>query len=197
MCGEHLRADFGELDVEGSSPRVRGTLLGTAPYAGRPGIIPACAGNTRLIDGGGDEGGDHPRVCGEHGTADITGAGISGSSPRVRGTRIQRADHSRDAGIIPACAGNTHEVLSNSRKTRDHPRVCGEHLVFGCVAVMRRGSSPRVRGTRDHVGNFGAGLGIIPACAGNTSILEHAAGSRRDHPRVCGEHCVGRCPRSS
>ena len=52
------------------------------------------------------------------------------------------------------------------------------------------GSSPRVRGTLDAVGSELCGRGIIPACAGNTmSFGTHGAGSR-DHPRVCGEHCL-------
>ena len=33
--------------VEGSSPRVRGTLGVVLPGVGRAGIIPACAGNTQ------------------------------------------------------------------------------------------------------------------------------------------------------
>ena len=49
-------------------------------------------------------------------------------------------------GIIPAYAGNTNFGMPFSFARRDHPRVCGEHLVFVVVVVVV-GSSPRMRGT--------------------------------------------------
>ena len=71
-----------------------------------------------------------------------------GSSPRIRGTRpVFLLDRLHD-GIIPAYAGNTSLPRPYSTRSRDHPRVCGEH-----PAAMRSigevwGSSPRMRGTR-------------------------------------------------
>ena len=50
------------------------------------------------------------------------------------------------------------------------------------------GSSPRMRGTPDHMGRFSRRIGIIPAYAGNTSTPSVAPPPPRDHPRVCGEH---------
>ena len=48
VCGEH--AEFTPVmgESEGSSPRVRGTPGGHERAEARPGIIPACAGNTAL-----------------------------------------------------------------------------------------------------------------------------------------------------
>ena len=33
----------------------------------------------------------------------------------------------KNAGIIPAYAGNTYARPKRATGTRDHPRVCGEH----------------------------------------------------------------------
>ena len=66
VCGEHLTGNPYLLMVQGSSPRMRGTLGFSVTNTNDAGIIPAYAGNTvsygvkRLVNG------DHPRVCGEH-----------------------------------------------------------------------------------------------------------------------------------
>ena len=56
---------------------------------------------------------------------------------------------------------------------------------------MIAGSSPRVRGTQLRVVEDAPCLGIIPACAGNTSYDKNAGDATGDHPRVCGEHVQG------
>ena len=47
VCGEHHCKHTRCATPMGSSPRVRGTPIGTCPNCPRRGIIPACAGNTR------------------------------------------------------------------------------------------------------------------------------------------------------
>ena len=49
----------------GSPPRVRGIVCDKRPIAVKPGITPACAGNSEPIVIDDPEGEDHPRVCGE------------------------------------------------------------------------------------------------------------------------------------
>ena len=153
-----------------------------------PGIIPACAGNTKKVAHGVRHAWDHPRVCGEHDSLLAEGLAEWGSSPRVRGTHCLTAAACVQGGIIPACAGNTRRYSRASKTYRDHPRVCGEHSVHEMGYWSLRGSSPRVRGTQlvhplpaDHAG-------IIPACAGNTLRSYRLLPKARDHPRVCGEH---------
>ena len=91
-------------------------------------------------------------------------------------------------GIIPACAGSTRSRRAARAWRRDHPRMCGEHSdALGQVGILQ-GSSPHVRGAH---GTKTLGLlfgGIIPACAGSTSLAAHSSHPRRDHPRMCGEH---------
>ena len=91
-------------------------------------------------------------------------------------------------GIIPAYAGNTSRTTRTAHGSRDHPRVCGEHIGKTFTVGTAMGSSPRMRGTLDgHWGDARA-AGIIPAYAGNTALSAGVVGGVGDHPRVCGEH---------
>ena len=111
-----------------------------------------------------------------------------GSSPRMRGTRHHARLETVETGIIPAYAGNTRERHGTVSDRRDHPRVCGEHILGDSNADIHRGSSPRMRGTRG--GGIGALrlVGIIPAYVGNTPHTTCSWSRNWDHPRVCGEH---------
>ena len=188
MCGEHRYEPSFFCHTTGSSPRVRGTLDLHDCHGAVQGIIPACAGNTvpgprlpwfRR---------DHPRVCGEHLDDPQETTLAEGSSPRVRGTPHHRQLHADDAGIIPACAGNTYTIVRAYCDPGDHPRVCGEHLSYVALVLHVLGSSPRVRGTPSRIFDFLWTAGIIPACAGNTPCGRTRRRAVRDHPRVCGEH---------
>ncbi len=148
VCGEHMRLMAAAASSEGSSPRVRGTLDGSGRLAADAGIIPACAGNTHASVPRRPPTRDHPRVCGEHRRVHMEGLPGGGSSPRVRGTHLDQTLSLNLGGIIPACAGNTTRGESEDCTTRDHPRVCGEHVVHRRSRCTSRGSSPRVRGTQ-------------------------------------------------
>ena len=115
---------------------------------------------------------------------------LTGSSPRMRGTRLIYASGSLTVGIIPADAGNTWESGAMLSTCRDHPRGCGEHIVFICKYPLMAGSSPRMRGTLiiDNANN--AVIGIIPADAGNTMGPSGTVLLNADHPRGCGEHSL-------
>ena len=66
VCGEHFDIGVTQLDIMGSSPRMRGTLIEIEPDTCYKGIIPAYAGNTFKSATGCRVDRDHPRVCGEH-----------------------------------------------------------------------------------------------------------------------------------
>ena len=168
VIGE-LDGDIGVFNYEGSSPRMRGTLAGTIPVDAVQGIIPAYAGNTFSATPTPTSTGDHPRACGEHTTHDLFVVAELGSSPRMRGTHLQRAYDAQRHGIIPAYAGNTARSRCRCRTARDHPRVCGEHRVEPLGPVVELGSSPRMRGTLLYALYAVNSGGIIPAYAGNTS----------------------------
>ena len=89
----------------------------------------------------------HPRGCGERIDSARTIGCASGSSPRVRGTRV---DGRRDLVLcrfIPAGAGNATAALIAAFKSPVHPRGCGERISDRLYRFDPIGSSPRVRGT--------------------------------------------------
>ena len=188
VCGEHPPPVFDAIRCWGSSPRMRGTH-GRIPRRHRcHGIIPAYAGNTICRFPRRRQYRDHPRVCGEHDTPVARGRARTGSSPRMRGTLGREFGQYQRAGIIPAYAGNTRSSHRSRTPERDHPRVCGEHLISHASPEGSTGSSPRMRGTPAHAGSVAQQVGIIPAYAGNTTQPRTSRPSTRDHPRVCGEH---------
>ena len=190
VCGEHAVLNSDALPFTGSSPRMRGTLLHHALALASGGIIPAYAGNTCETCEGSSDGGDHPRVCGEHAMVSATALAVRGSSPRMRGTQSRCRPCMRRTGIIPAYAGNTRGGSNATADIRDHPRVCGEHTSRNSSRRRMTGSSPRMRGTRHRRSVRSLRAGIIPAYAGNTGWYVSRYAARRDHPRVCGEHRI-------
>ena len=127
-------------------------------------------------------------MCGEHSALSAANSSASGSSPHVRGTPSVRLRRRSLHGIIPACAGNTPCCCPNSWRNGDHPRMCGEHTATTRIVAEVSGSSPHVRGTPPRLFCHRRSSGIIPACAGNTKRRQSWFSSRRDHPRMCGEH---------
>ena len=106
----------------------------------------------------------------------------------MRGTPAQSQYLKYVSGIIPAYAGNTCWCQRLEFRTRDHPRVCGEHRCRIPINTACSGSSPRMRGTLSSFMRTAVPTGIIPAYAGNTNITIVAVVPYEDHPRVCGEH---------
>ena len=136
-----------------------------------------------------------PRVCGEHKRGADIGLLNGGSSPRVRGTQMGGRASKSHRRFIPACAGNTHKSEPACRRKSVYPRVCGEHLRVGVDFSVTAGSSPRVRGTHNHVEDSELLNRFIPACAGNTKSMVSKRQRLSVHPRVCGEHnCCGAVP---
>ena len=196
----------------GSSPRVRGKLVGVGPCAVILRIIPARAGQTKRKPRGRTGLPDHPRACGANAADNATKIGNAGSSPRVRGKLFGGHGIHGEMRIIPARAGQTTSFHPPNAMSPDHPRACGanrtattnEDVVIGSsprvrgkradvrrICAQGRGSSPRVRGKLcgKQVGR--CRVRIIPARAGQTRW----PGSRRcaptDHPRACGANKTG------
>jgi len=178
------------MGCDGSSPRVRGTRRGGRRRGERFRFIPACAGNTNHRRGGNHRPAVHPRVCGEHSCDSRNRSRASGSSPRVRGTRVWRPRCVRAGRFIPACAGNTIACSACWLIPTVHPRVCGEHDQVAEGKPHRLGSSPRVRGTLQPGPADLLHRRFIPACAGNTRRPAPLRRAAPVHPRVCGEHMV-------
>ncbi len=168
VCGEHEARHLRLLAAIGSPPRVRGTRRGDGQTRGRPGITPACAGNTKTAIRRGHGNSDHPRVCGEHDLEALAAFLDAGSPPRVRGTLRDHVHSDKCPRITPACAGNTPPGREVPKCRRDHPRVCGEHEATQGICSLTSGSPPRVRGTPPRGARHAKPDRITPACAGNT-----------------------------
>ena len=68
--------------------------------------------------------------------------------------------------------------------------MCGEHACTHPIEKMTAGSSPHVRGAQTVQSGTELALGIIPACAGSTTLSSFHTTCIGDHPRMCGEHQV-------
>ena len=93
---------------------------------------------------------------------------VEGSSPLAQGILSEIKRVSKHARIIPACAGNTFELINSFINTKDHPRLRGEYQPGMVKAHAETGSSPLARGILYRICIHRHVIGIIPACAGNT-----------------------------
>ncbi len=177
----------------GSSPRGRGTLRTPLLQTILTRFIPAWTGNTYGNTSTIMVSPVHPRVDGEHVWKYINDHGVSGSSPRGRGTPVCVQSSFPPYRFIPAWAGNTRCAWERINLSSVHPRVGGEHVPLSAHYSDVFGSSPRGRGTRHDYRQPWRSRRFIPAWAGNTLGLSPPRNGRSVHPRVGGEH-FGRLP---
>ena len=149
-------------------------------------IIPAHAGQTWPRPAPSRRRPDHPRACGANSAMASSAALTCGSSPRMRGKRVEQLSKDDGGRIIPAHAGQTGTRSSGSGPASDHPRACGANLGETGQRLDRTGSSPRMRGKRKAEVLSNALDRIIPAHAGQTARMASSAWLRPDHPRACG-----------
>ena len=147
MCGEQGTILNQPLNRGGSPPRVRGTACFFFKHPQDLRITPACAGNSACGQAMGNQGKDHPRVCGEQFLLSDELTANMGSPPRVRGTGSTGYIFYPAKRITPACAGNSYASLNGEKISKDHPRVCGEQPEATTQTRASPGSPPRVRGT--------------------------------------------------
>ena len=133
-------------------------------------------------------------MCGEHAVVLTRPQLEQGSSPHVRGAQHPNLAVRAAAGIIPACAGSTNRTARGPVGWRDHPRMCGEHMLVDGFNDLHGGSSPHVRGALQAPVARLPRRGIIPACAGSTPCGSPSGCRFGDHPRMCGEHKILTAP---
>ncbi|MFW5397406.1 MAG: hypothetical protein XXXNARYT_003134 [Candidatus Accumulibacter regalis] len=146
-CGERCWKMRVVSPVGGSSPRLRGTLKGSSDHRRRSRFIPAPAGNALRVFSPYGEVTVHPRACGERKSSARRARALTGSSPRLRGTRLPVICRHRFTRFIPAPAGNAQTHPAQPRTRAVHPRACGERSLSTAVLIRDSGSSPRLRGT--------------------------------------------------
>ena len=179
----------------GSSPRVRGKRDQSQCERRCRGLIPACAGKTRLATWHSCSVQAHPRVCGENHRKSTTPSCVW-AHPRVCGENpgLSRPDAYR-RGSSPRVRGKRARTRARRRVRVAHPRVCGENASSGKSQLTKKGSSPRVRGKPGKRSFNGGRCGLIPACAGKTCCRSRLLRKVRAHPRVCGENAPPETPR--
>ena len=188
--GEHVASTSKTRRGGGSSPHTRGAPCRRCSRRARWGIIPAYAGSTRQLHQLGHLLPDHPRIRGEHATNASSPIVTSGSSPHTRGAPYRRRHRRLSQRIIPAYAGSTQSLVYPKAFSWDHPRIRGEHVFLSLFVPMSSGSSPHTRGARVFLSLSVVPMGIIPAYAGSTVVLDIVPGLFEDHPRIRGEHGV-------
>ena len=190
VCGADFLLQNGLQRESGSSPRVRSRPGVVRTHGCLRGIISACAEQTWCRNPRRSTTGDHLRVCG----ADFeSSSGLEltlGSSPRVRSRPPANALPRLGRGIISACAEQTLVGDVVVAHCGDHLRVCGADFRIVRLVGFDGGSSPRVR-SRPMIQRIAVKhIGIISACAEQTSAESLTNSSGTDHLRVCGADAV-------
>ena len=153
-------------------------------------ITPAYAGTTMSTTPVTTERQDHPRLCGDHLPLKSITSLSKGSPPLMRGPLIMEEKTYNDMGITPAYAGTTGCYSSRNFSGRDHPRLCGDHVVHSFAFLHCGGSPPLMRGPPDKSPSPPTLYGITPAYAGTTIVAAIGKHSIWDHPRLCGDHKI-------
>ena len=94
------------------------------------GITPAYAGKRELDKAINYINEDHPRLCGEKDTVSSRSNGVEGSPPPMRGKVFGFEIFSPVIRITPAYAGKSVAGVAVMALGQDHPRLCGEKLLF-------------------------------------------------------------------
>ena len=103
---------------------------------------------------------------GEKGKRQVGKTYGTGSPPRGRGKEQVTGQTAITAGITPAWAGKSRNLLSLRTGNKDHPRVGGEKTFSAPTENKRRGSPPRGRGKVIKHVHIVSLPGITPAWAG-------------------------------
>ena len=131
-------------------------------------ITPAHAGSTvcsQPCDGGSE---DHPRTRGKHHGGVLVKVPRTGSPPHTREAHPNSFLTSFCGGITPAHAGSTRPSAPQRRKSWDHPRTRGKHVVSMAQKKVTSGSPPHTREAQALLSYAVLRFGITPAHAGST-----------------------------
>ena len=125
--GEHSLTLLNFTPERGSSPLARGTLAGWNRPSRAARLIPARAGNIRIVSSADGVWAAHPRSRGEHTSRADSPLPRIGSSPLARGTYFFTGRLSFLKRLIPARAGNISRRAAIKFPIPAHPRSRGEH----------------------------------------------------------------------
>ena len=157
-----LRARF----PPGLSPPTRGNLEGSAKGAAYRRSIPAHAGEPRPARARATGWRVYPRPRGGTAIWEVAAGTIAGLSPPTRGNRHPIPFRCRRSRSIPAHAGEPSAARYEIPRRPVYPRPRGGTRAGGKSAISSFGLSPPTRGNLAATVELPAGLGSIPAHAG-------------------------------
>ena len=172
MGGEKHAAPASLMWSAGSPPRGRGKDPHPDVQGIVRGITPAWAGKRNCRTIAPSRRGDHPRVGGEKGGLALVHATIVGSPPRRRGKANWHCVRRPALRITPAQAGKRTRSWRAYGCPWDHPRVGGEKKGVRHWWALPRGSPPRGRGKVSRGRGKLKNVGITPAWAGKSPVME-------------------------
>ena len=129
---------------------------------------------------------DHPRIRGTNNRTNRENPNRQGSSPHTRDKSPMKIYSPSFSRIIPAYAGQIIALTGRIQTGRDHPRIRGTNPPFLSLSAPDVGSSPHTRDKYSAIMRTPLRLGIIPAYAGQMSMVYLISKSVRDHPRIRG-----------
>ena len=177
----------------GTSPHTRGKpVSAVAPLVGDRNI-PAYAGKTGFRKAAAEVNQEHPRIRGENGVLRLIHPPKGGTSPHTRGKRANLLRFDCEQRNIPAYAGKTLWVVTNTQSAEEHPRIRGENDRLWTGVQHACGTSPHTRGKLVWFVKLESCDRNIPAYAGKTSRAACTAFSAAEHPRIRGEN-PATCP---
>ena len=168
LCGEKS-SSFSSSSINlGSPPPMRGKGQFASMSGRYQGITPAYAGKSKHPHSDQRLSQDHPRLCGEKCGVLFLSFTCSGSPPPMRGKGYLLYFFQHFSGITPAYAGKRIDWNFNPVAYKDHPRLCGEKLVYTQSEHLSRGSPPPMRGKVLLLQHHVFSPGITPAYAGKS-----------------------------
>ena len=148
--------------------RGKGDADGVTVFACR--ITPAYAGKRKTARPFPGAAWDHPRLCGEKYVTIISVKAQAGSPPPMRGKDLRANPKDRRSRITPAYAGKSLCLLRQKDDVWDHPRLCGEKMLWGRWNLYILGSPPPMRGKASGTFKSPFSSGITPAYAGKSLV---------------------------
>ena len=125
-AGNSFGKESESVELTGSSPLTRGTLVLLPPVFLMVRFIPAYAGNSRALFFAIFFSPVHPRLRGELPVYSVPGLVDHGSSPLTRGTHCTETIQPGKGRFIPAYAGNSGHSVQGTSICPVHPRLRGE-----------------------------------------------------------------------
>ena len=133
---------------------------------------------------------EHPHACGENNRRTANSSCADGTSPRMWGKRRQEPAIERDRRNIPTHVGKTSRGTTPTIARSEHPHACGENSRRRRISSMVAGTSPRMWGKLNRVGEVGRVRRNIPTHVGKTMSGTSSAPCSTEHPHACGENCI-------